>query len=422
MIVFQLVYVGLSIVLFFYCVSGRERMLHGFSLALMVNSVPLFLMPQFIGLEARIGGIPIAYLPIMAAAAPFFIRWRTIPKKFLPFLSAGLLYILYITATSFFPVFRFGTLPYYLAWVFNFLLFTAVASFFYRLDRDIFHRVIEKFFYLLIFACLLGMLRVLIGIADDANFMPMMNRNGTVVFIVISAPLLYYLRDIGRISPRRFWLLFFIILSTVVLIKSRAGMICFLFSFLFMHARLNMKTLKYLFLAGILAAGAFLFGAVDVSVDKLQSAGTTVSKFFGDADFDSTDADYQRYMLVQSALAIISDHFVFGAGVGVPNYQAAFSGSVDFFDRDSKAHNFYLSYFAELGLVGFVLLLLCFSFVYRFVSVNNVEFRSFRAIFLSVMLVMAMSEYILLPELWFFFGMLSGVAMKYKRDERMGYE
>src|SRR5690606_13862209 len=76
----------------------------------------------------------------------------------------------------------------------------------------------------------------------------------------------------------------------------------------------------------------------------------------------------------------------------------------------SKAHNFYLSYFAELGLSGFALLLAILQRVYAGLPPLSSRFRAFRVCFLVMALMMTMNEYILLPELWLFFGLMNGIA------------
>src|SRR5690606_12640303 len=76
----------------------------------------------------------------------------------------------------------------------------------------------------------------------------------------------------------------------------------------------------------------------------------------------------------------------------------------------SKAHNFYISYFAELGVVGFSLLMLILYLVSRKLYPLSSRHKAFKVSFLAMALMMTMNEYILMPEIWFFYGMLAGMS------------
>ena len=118
-------------------------------------------------------------------------------------------------------------------------------------------------------------------------------------------------------------------------------------------------------------------------------------------------------MLILSAIEIIKNNFWFGTGIGLENYRNAFHKYVSFYHHDSKAHNFYLSYFAELGVFGFILLILILGVLYKKLSKNKTHI-AFRISFIGIAFMMTMNEYIGLPELWFFYGILIGVSINTK--------
>lgn len=410
----------LSICLFIYLLIKPAHKVHGFSYALLINSVPLFLMPQFSGGDVRLFGVPLAYLPIMAAGVPFIISSR-IFKKQLIFLSCLMaLFVAYITFTSFLEP-SLGTLPYYFGWIFNFILLLCVANYFSKSPLATFQHFSSVFVKCLCLACLLGIARFVLGISTDANFLPMMNRNGTVVFIILCSPLLYYLRDDSLISNKIFWAYFIIFLSTILLIGSRAGIISFFFAYFFMHLRLQIKSLKYLASTVLVGVLVLSLSASERVSDRMVDGYGSVVSFITNQDFEAGEADYKRFVLIDAAKKIISENFWLGTGVGLTNYRRGFSEVVVNTERDSKAHNFYLSYFAELGLIGFTIIMAVFLFIYFLISVPDPRFKFGKAIFLSIAVIMLMSEYILLPEIWFLFGMLVGVALSYKSVPKVIY-
>jgi len=44
-------------------------------------------------------------------------------------------------------------------------------------------------------------------------------------------------------------------------------------------------------------------------------------------------------------------------------------------------------------------------------------YRAFRISFWILAIMMSMNEYILLPEIWFYFGMLAGTSYNYKKGK-----
>ena len=143
--------------------------------------------------------------------------------------------------------------------------------------------------------------------------------------------------------------------------------------------------------------------------DRLNDASISISAVLSGDEFSRDTKDYTRVMLVRSAIDIIQERFWFGTGLGVSNYQKAFDEIVVGYHHHSKAHNFYLSYFAELGFTGFTILIIIFYNFYKLLPPLSSPLRAFRVSFLVIAVMMLMNEYILIPELWFFFGMLIGI-------------
>jgi len=412
---FQLVYVALGLAVAIYSATSKTRMTHAFTLAFAVNVFPLAIMPYMSMDSARFLGIPLAYIPIAAAGAVFIFRNPKINKSNITLCLLCCVFVMYITFNGFYQHFLFGTIVYYFSWIFNFLLLFTVFSYFSKVEAAIADGVLRVFFKVLMAACFIGWFRYITGISPDANFMPMVNRNGTVVFLIMAAPLLFYVRQKKEITFTKFIFFWAVIALTLVLMQSRSGVLGFIFITVVYFARANFKSI----LASLFAISLFssiLMSPVGEKVFKrLETAQSSVLAVGSGAGIEQGQKDYARFMLIQSALTIFKNNIWFGAGIGVPNYRAEFEEHVSFFSRNSKAHNFYLSYLAELGIIGFPLLILILILIYRKLAPLSSDYRAFKVSYLGMALMMTMNEYILLPELWFFYGMLGGMSCAIRR-------
>ena len=303
---------------------------------------------------------------------------------------------------------------YYLSWIFNFLLLLCVYSYFTKVDKSEAVEILTYFFKIVVLACFVGWFRYFSGLSPDANFMPMVNRNGTVVFLITVAPLLFFLYQIKKITITKLIAIWFVLFITLLFLQSRSGLIGFVFVTLLYFQRFNVKSI----LTSCLAALIFIFVLVSPVADKiggrLIDAQNSVSTLSSGQQIEQGEKDYARYMLIKAAWTIFENNMLFGGGIGVPNYRAEFKENVNFFHRNSKSHNFYLSYLAELGLVGFTILFVILSHIYKSLAYLSSDYRAFRVSFLGLALMMTMNEYILLPELWFFYGMLGGMSFVVK--------
>ena len=410
MIAFQIAYVLIGIVVAIYAYSSDERTLHSFTYALAVNVFPLALMPYVSMDEARLAGIPLAYIPIAAAGFVFIVKNAFISRATQSLLFLMIIFIVYITFNAFYQRVLMGTFVYYFSWIFNFLLFLCVFSFFTKVSENDSVTVLTYFFKVVVVACFVGWFRFFSGLAPDANFMPMVNRNGTVVFLITVAPLLFFVYQLGKVDKIKFISIWGVLLLTLILMQSRSGVIGFVFISLLYFLRPNLKSLLSIVLVGSIIAAFLLSPIADKVGGRLVDAQKSVATIGGGQEIHQGEKDYARYMLIQAAWTIFQNNMFFGSGIGVPNYRAEFKEHVTFFDRNSKSHNFYLSYLAELGIIGFTLLLVILSKIYRLLPNLSSQYRAFKVSFLGIALMMTMNEYILLPELWFFYGMLGGMS------------
>jgi O-antigen ligase len=412
----QLYYLAVSVLIFSYGLYSRKNASHSFGLGLGANIFPIMFVPYLDMDVARIAGMPLAYLPIIAAGFALAVRNHfRLPRAYSSLLILSLVFCVYAFITT---VFIGGTtltnFAYWFAWPLNLVIFFSAASFFSRVSPDTAGRVIRATVFVLVAGCVVGLLRYVSGIAEDANFMPVMNRNGTVVLIAMVFPLLLYLHSERYISKKVLILSIACVVLALLLTFSRSGLIGLMCGVFIYYMRMSLRgLLKTATAVGIVLVLA-VTGVADSSIERLERFSVTARMIINDEQFDTSMNDYNRVMLLTGAIATAKEDFWFGTGLGLENYRRTYHRVSNHFP-DSKAHNFYLSYFAELGIFGFSLLLSMCFLIYRTLPPLHSRHRAFRVSFLVTAIMMMMNEYILLPELWFFYGLLSGVSIRAAR-------
>ncbi len=407
----QVYYLTASAALFLFAIYSNRNALHAFGYGIALNIFPLAFMPYVSMDIARFAGMPLAYLPIISAGLALAVRNHIrLPRSYSLLLALAIIYCIYAFMTT--VMIGGATLAnftYWFAWPLNFIIFFSAAAFFSRVDKRTANKVIKSTATILVLGCLVGLARFALGIGEDTNFMPVVNRNGTVVFIAMIFPLLFYIHKEERLS--RTWLVFCMacVVLTLALIFSRSGLIGLLAGIFMFYMRFSLAGLLKS-AAALLLIIAFAFsGIADNSLKRLEHVSVTARMLAHDENLDSSMSDYNRVMLLKGAIATAEDNFWFGTGLGLENYRKSFHKVSDY-GQDSKAHNFYISYFAELGIIGFSLLLIILSLILRKLPPLSGPGKAFKVSFLVIAIMMAMNEYILLPELWFFYGMLAGMS------------
>ena len=219
---------SLSGLLLVYGLCFPSKKIQVFSLAVGINIFPFIFCPWQM---LRVAGIPVTYFSFIAAALVLGLSTGVkVPKRDAGLFFLCVSFILYTSFTTFNHGFTILNFTNYLAWPFNFCLFFVAYRYFLAENRKKVDTAIESLFWILVYGCFVGLFRKFNGIALDANFMPIISRNGTVVFMVMVAPLLFYMQENNKIGAGKtifIWLLFFI---TLTQIESRSGVIGFVFS------------------------------------------------------------------------------------------------------------------------------------------------------------------------------------------------
>ena len=411
MILYSLAFISFSILLFILSISSNKWILHGFSLATFINIVPFFWLP-YVGMDsARFYGIPLSYIPYISIGLAYVFRTRlVIQKRDIDLVIMASIFLVYLFFQSFF---RDGvtttTAIYFLSWPLNFLFLISTLTFFSKLPSCVTNNVIISSTTIFFIGAIIGIFRYLTGINDDANFMPFVNRNGTVVIVVMVMPMFYYLYQNYQISITRFFAVLLTMFSCLLLIFSRSGLLGFIFTIVYVFFKIKSKNIIIIFLCCISFASIALFTpSSNYLILRFDRSIDTVQMVFNNKTIDSNMSDYNRIMLFKSAIEISKNNLFFGSGLGLENYRREFSKYSNH-THNSQAHNFYLTYFAQLGFVGFSMLMFFFYLLYKKIQKGKKN-KPIKAVFWTIALMMTMNEYIIFPEIWLFIGMIIGLS------------
>src|SRR5690606_6524982 len=176
----QAYYLAASTALFLYAIYTPRRALRAFLIGIGLNIFPLAALPYMNMDVARFGSMPLVYLPMTAVGLAIILRnGFAFPKRFRPLYALIAVFLVYIFCNTILARgFSVSNLVYWLAWPLNFLMFIATASLVARMNPAFVARLLDRVVMLLVAASLVGLARFASGFEPDANFIPLMNRNG----------------------------------------------------------------------------------------------------------------------------------------------------------------------------------------------------------------------------------------------------
>jgi hypothetical protein len=401
----ELYFIAISIVVFLFGLSKTYNSALSIVLALFLSTVPLFWISD-LG-HIKLGGTPIFYLPFMFAGLSILFKVKlSISKKFKKIMLIAFIFISYsLLTTLYFEEMSLFSIFYWFSWVMNIIIFFSAVVLFSKLGENYIYRVLNSMVNILLIACMVGIFKYLSGISVDSNFIPVINRNATVVLVVMLVPIVFVLYEKMIISKKVLFIDLFILFIFFLLSFSRSGLLGYFFVILLYYIKINLKSIFSL-IGAILISSIILINYSGDYLERFQDASLTIERLRNDEKFDSGMHDYSRVVLLESAFLIIKNNFFFGTGLGIENYIKEFQIVSDYHEP-KRAHSFYISYFASLGLFGFSILILFMMNLY-----GHLRIKLFKISFLGVAFMMLMNEYILIPFLWLFFGMLVGIANK----------
>lgn len=417
------VYIGLSVGLFVWCLRSRRAFLNGFSYAIALDTLPLLPFGYLTSELTRFGRVPIAYFPFIAViSAGLLVSRLRFPQRWADLYGVwvGLLAYLLVQSLAIVKIKHYESfLQYYAMWVLNPLTMFLTAAVSSRLERRDRIYALSRLVWVVVLCSLVGIGKYFLGISNDANFIAIFNRNGTAFLLVLLVPAVFMLRDLGVLSLLGFTAIAGVMLTTLLLIRSRMGLLGLIFAVSsYNFAALRGRLLKSLaFLACVLLVGASvsLLPWGQVAFARLGTTAATVSDLLSRHSLAPNQADYVRVELLRYSLQVALRSPLFGTGVGLDNYVEMLRTVVPNPIREAKPHNLYTSYLSEFGLVGFALLMVLFWRIWRSLGNQSDRIASncFRSVLLTVMFMFTMNEYVTFPFMWFVLGV--GLALADRR-------
>ena len=414
-------YVSLSLILCIYGSRSDLSCLKSYLYAIGLNVFPL-IYSGYLGNEStRIMRIPIAYLPFLACfiCSIFRSKGKILKKEQKAFaVYCFLLFYLLIQSFVINAIQDYSSFfQYYMMWAMNIFNVFSVSVIVRRVELKEIINLLELFVLIIFFSALVGIFKYLIGLQNDANFMPMMNRNGTSFLVVIAVSIILFLIETKHVTYASFICSVLVFFVCIVLMQSRMGILGFCTAFI-AHGfyRWRSRIASQLMLVVIFVSVLTIILRLpigELARERFIRTGYTVKALYSQEELDPTVGDYARVQLLKYGMQIIERNFIFGTGVGLENYRAKLRELNPI--RESKPHNFYVSYLAEFGFVGFsILMLLLISIWMRLskISISKEMSDTFKAHCLTVIAMLFMNEYITFPFIWFIWGV--GVGLSYK--------
>ncbi|MGR5127587.1 O-antigen ligase family protein [Photobacterium swingsii] len=387
-------------------------MLRFYPIFFALNIIPVFFLSQQNPDIARFFGIPYAYLSSMCFGVLTFLyvifsgRRITVNKRELNIIILLALLIFYMALQYYIIDSSASAIVNILSIVFFILLFVSISSQFKYESYSNISKMVERCNVFFIIGMIAGCLKYLVGFSSDANFLMFFNRNATALIVL----LFFSLYSFVNTTRKKYMLFSLIYFSFFVLLDSRAGIIGFFMVLSVMFFKFHLKNI---------ILGIFVFFAIVITLSsgfgehitkRLDRATESLHVLVSDDTISSGENDFRRVTLLYSGVDIIKNNYLIGTGLGTENYLKYFN-TAKFQTVPGQPHNFYLSYSAQLGALGFLLFSMliysCFSIVFKYGN------RAGKAFVLSLLFYLTFNEYILLPEVWIFSGLF--VFLIYKR-------
>jgi O-antigen ligase len=406
---YSIIILLLSVIMVIYVLLVQKHGKYVVVFAILINVIPFFYLEHQDMNGTRFLSVPISYIPFLFASLFIIIKNKFLileSDKIFAFWS--IVFIIYITFTSFLNGFMLSTMVYVCSYALNFILYLTTKNYYSKmLDSD---HILKIMVYTLFLVSIVGIFKYIIGITNDTNFMPFLNRNATIIFIITIVPILFYIKEKNLIGKNIYFIINITFIILIIYMYSRSAILALILIFFLYYYKLNIKFLFSLIIIFIVFIILIYSGLLDKQLIRFNETLITINML--NSGVVEHVGDYKRIVLINAAIDIIKDNLFFGVGVGVDNYINAFSLSVDYYDSDKavRAHNLYLTRLANFGLIGYIIFMSLMISIYR----QLLDYKTFKIAFIAVAFLMIFNEYILLPELWIIFGLYAGIAKQNK--------
>ena len=331
--------------------------------------------------ELRIFGAPPFFIFSLIFIILFSIKSK-ITKSLINYKSPFFWFIIYINITTL--LINPSGVVYSLSWMINYIIYRYFAKYYtsFRLKKKDFLVVVSMLI-------IIGSYRLIAGLDTDGNPYALINRNATSTIIVFF--FVYY-----KALFKKFGFVDIVFIVLLVLNGSRSSLLAIIAYYFILYFR-DFKLKRIMFFTAFILLASYLSSYSNLAVKRFKSG----VYFFEQLTSKKVDqvGDYERVLLIRAGLQVFQENMVFGVGEGNGKYQEEFNRVVVGYDRNSRAHNFFVSRLANFGIIGFLLFL--FGYYFELKSKNN-----FFLISASFAIVFFFNEYVLLPHIFLLTGLM----------------
>lgn len=369
--------------------------------------------------RASILGVPIFYLPFLGGIGAMLIRFplTRIPRslKILFFLCLYLSVYIFISA-SLRPETFVNTIGYIGMYILNFSVLFITINVVRHVSEDAVNNVLRHMVIATSIGCVIGLARYVLGVSLDGNIFPAINRNGAAFWLVFSFNILFYCQKKRLIRGGKFAGQYVAFMIGILSGFSRAGFLGMALAHIYNFRQLSRKLMVGMCLFLFIALTGVSFTPIGkMLLNKAHKTVISIQFILDNGLLMEVGhiADSLRMANLAYGIEIAKDNPWFGVGPGAFNYHAHLK-KIHARPRVGKAHNFYISYFNELGLFGFVPYLLVFYSIFCMIrKIPDPLTREFGyACYITTAFNFMFSEYINIPLIWIVLGLFVGVSLK----------
>ena len=238
------------------------------------------------------------------------------------------------------------------------------------------------------------------GVLHSSNLFDALNKNSYIFLVVVAIA-------IALQQDKKFLLI--LIFVSAIFIYSRTLYVMIICAFLFyIFSKIQIKSFIYLLLIFLFFWIVFLnfsennflferithaFSLIDALYEFSQNADLSVGKEIGDK---------RRFYIIVVNIDLLTTVFPFGTGMGLDNYLSKIDPShATYLPVFGRAHNYYISYFAEMGLIFF----LFFTYIlYKPLFLNsNIYYKS---LYFGMLIGISTNEYVTSPYFWILYALI----------------
>ena len=329
----------------------------------------------------RIFGAPPFFIFSLIFIILFSIKSK-ITKSLINYKSPFFWFIIYINVTTL--LINPSGVIYSLSWMINYLIYR-----YYATNNNSLKLKKKDFLIIISLLIIIGSYRLITGLDTDGNPFALINRNATSTIIVF---LFIYYKSLFKKFD--FVDLLFIVL--LVLNGSRSSLLAIVAYYFILYFK-DLKLKQLIVFTGLIVLSYSMLSYSNLAVQRFNS-GTYFFKQLTSKEVEKV-GDYERVLLIRGGLKIFQENIFFGVGEGIKKYQEEFNRIVIGYNRDTRAHNFFVSRLANFGIIGFLLFL--FGYYFELKSKNN-----FFLISASFAIVFFFNEYVLLPHIFLLTGLM----------------